>query len=208
MKTLVVIPTHNRVEFFDQALASVLAQTRQPDRIVVTGNVGPVGPYFQPSNELLNARVNQAVRDSGCDAFILLCDDDLLEPQFIEKTALVMEATGTDIVFTDFTYFQEREGVDSAEYFIPITSLFSQRAWTMAGGYASVPMLDFDFWWQCLETGAGAVHIPESLWRYRIHPGQEGRLHTTEEIAEFAKIVAARHKRSCGELYRERVRRI
>jgi len=208
MKILVVIPTHNRVEFFNQALASVKAQTRQPDQIVVIGNTGPIGPYFQSSDEPLHVRINQAIRDSNCEAFIVLCDDDLLDPQFIEKTDLVMRATGTDIVFTYFTKFGEIEGLDTAWHFIPITALFSRRVWDMAGGYTAAPFLDWDFWWQCLETGAAAVQIPESLWKYRIHPGQEGLLHTEAERAELAKIVVARHKRSPGELYRERVRKI
>jgi len=97
MKILAIVPTHDRLEFIPAALASLERQTRPADEVVVTGNVGPGIINDKP----FSARVNDAIEHSDCDAFFILCDDDLLEPTFIEKTVALMEKTGADIVYTD-----------------------------------------------------------------------------------------------------------
>jgi GT2 family glycosyltransferase len=87
MKILVVIPSHQRKELLGEALDSVAAQTHKPDIVVVTGDTRPGRGYrwveFDYSTEILATRINRAVAYHECDAFVLLCDDDKLEPTII-----------------------------------------------------------------------------------------------------------------------------
>jgi glycosyltransferase involved in cell wall biosynthesis len=110
MRVLVVIPTHDRTEFYREAIDSVFMQTRQADELVVTGNVGP-GVL---TNASLADRINDAISRSDCDAFVILCDDDQLKPDYIERTAKLMEESGVDIVYTDCTVFGDRDCEASA----------------------------------------------------------------------------------------------
>ena len=41
MKLLVIIPTHDRRAFLNDALDSLADQTLQPNKVVIIGNVGP-----------------------------------------------------------------------------------------------------------------------------------------------------------------------
>lgn len=177
MNVLVIIPTHDRTEFYREAIDSVFVQTRQADELVITGNVGP-GVI---TNASLADRINQAIEQSHCDAFVILCDDDQLKPDYIERTARAMELTGVDVVYTDCQLFGYHVGVGQAlgewtrqnidRNTVPlVTSLCSRRAWVRAGGFEDVPFFDWDFWWRCFYTGATAKWIREPLWSYRTYP--------------------------------------
>lgn len=197
LKVLVVIPTHDRLEFLGEAMASVEAQTRPADQLVITGNVGP-GVI---SNAGIEERLNRAIEDSDCDAFSVLCDDDTLAPEFLERTVHAMEREQVDIVYTDCTLFGDRTGDASAlgqwtkenidRNTVPlITSLCTKSAWKRAGGYQPCPFFDWDFWWRCFYTGATAFWLREHLWNYRIHPGQQGN---TPQMAQWRTEILARH---------------
>jgi hypothetical protein len=188
MRVLVVIPTHDRIEFLDEALQSLVDQTRKPDQIVVTGNVGP-SPKFEGlctyvnSEGCLSGRINSAIESSDCEAFILLSDDDTLLPEYIEKTTNKMMETGADIVYTE--YNNE-----------PVTSLCKKSIWSKAGGYCEIGFFDWDFWWSCREAGGVSVPIREHLFEYRRHPAQEethGKQKADGTWAEWEEIILAKH---------------
>ena len=75
MRVLVVVPAQLGRPFLSEALESLSRQTRRADEIIVAIGQTP-----------LHERLNDAIDASDCDAFIVLCDDDLLEPTYIEKT--------------------------------------------------------------------------------------------------------------------------
>jgi GT2 family glycosyltransferase len=155
MKVLVIVPTHDRTEFLDECIASIQAQTRAPDEVVITGNVGhPAYPSVY-SDAPLEDRLNAAIESTDCDAFVILCDDDVLLPRFIELTLKVMEETEADIV-----------------YCTNVTSLYRKRIWAKTPGFRSVGFFDWDFWWSCLEAGAKCVPFGSGLFIYREHPAQ------------------------------------
>jgi hypothetical protein len=180
MKVLVIVPTHDRTEFVAEAIASVMSQTRPADELVITGNIGP-GIITDTD---LGDRMNQAIENSDCDAFVMLGDDDTLCHGFLERTVAHMEQTGVDIVYTDCNVFGDRncygaalgewtkENIDRNT--VPlVTSLCTKSAWRRAGGYANVQLFDWDFWWRCFYSGATASWLRAPLWNYRRHPGQD-----------------------------------
>src|SRR5208282_1518304 len=128
-------------------------------------------------------------------AFVMLGDDDLLEPTYIEKTAARMEQSGADIVHTQYTHFGEESCVTGSANHISVTSLCRKSAWAKTEGYAPVPYFDWDFWLSCLDAGAKAEFIAEPLWRYRIHKDQLGKQESEEDKRINTATVMARHTR-------------
>ncbi len=179
-RILAVVPTHDRHDFLNEVQATLATQTRQADEIIFTGNVGP-GVH---SDDPLVVRLNKAIEGSCCNAYFILCDDDLLDPQFIAKTADLMESTGVDIVYTNALLFGNRGGVWETRAWTqdniddntipPVTGLCTKDIWRRAGGYQDTPFFDWDFWWRCFYSGAKALKVNEPLFHYRFHPGQEG----------------------------------
>lgn len=205
MKVLVIIPTHDRKEFYHEAIDSVARQTRKADELIVIGNVGP-GVITDAS---LAERLNWAIEQSDCDAFLILCDDDKLEPEYIERTSLGMELTGVDIVYTDCSFFGEREGRGGAlgkwtkqnidQNTVPlVTSLCSKAAWTRAGGFEDVAFFDWFFWWKCFYTGATAKWIKEPLFCYREHGTQTGK---SQDLEANRRVVLARQQEFRNRVY-------
>ena len=73
MRILVVVPAQPGRPFLSEALESLSRQTRRADEIIVAIGQTP-----------LHERLNDAIDASDCDAFIVLCDDDLLEPTYAD----------------------------------------------------------------------------------------------------------------------------
>lgn len=164
LKVLVIIPTQNkRPEMLLEAQSSIIFQTRRPDAVVIA-----------KSDDSFCDKLNTAIRESKCDVFVVLCDDDQLEPTFIEKTVGTMETTGVDIVHTNYKHFGGESCLGGNPNHISITSLFRKSIWSKTSGYANVPYPDWDFVLSCMEVGATSKYIDEPLWDYRVHGGQLG----------------------------------
>jgi Glycosyl transferase family 2 len=156
-----------RVRLLKDALKSVEDQTVQAYEIKIT--------------ECICSDMNKAVKESDCDAFIMLNDDDKLHPEFIEKTELVMKQTGVDIVYTDCQNFgMETHRWNAGDWTseidnqnpIFVTSLCKKLAWEKAGGFGDndeIVYIDWHFWWRCFHTGATAEHLKEPLFLRRSH---------------------------------------
>lgn len=92
----VVVPAYNGARYIEEALRSILAQTRQPceiivvddgstdDTAVVVQTVGHAIRYLSQRNMGLAAARNTGIRNSRGDTIALLDADDLWEPQFLE----------------------------------------------------------------------------------------------------------------------------
>jgi hypothetical protein len=170
LSILVIIPTAGkRPDMLEAALQSVRNQTRSCLVAVAA------------SDRPLADKLNSVIDHYTCDAFIVLSDDDLLEPTFVEKTAKRMEETGVDIVHTRYTHFGNESCVTGSSNHISVTSLCRKTAWDKAKGYKNVPCFDYDFWLTCLETGAKTSFVDEPLWRYRIHGEQTGAVNLKAE---------------------------
>lgn len=189
MKVLVIVPVHDRLEFLAEALASIEAQTRRADEVIVTGNllyndVAPRIPAKLPvfvtvTQAGIVERLNRAIEVSGCDAFVVLCDDDKLAPTFLERLVGEMERTGVDVVYSDLQVFGERNwyaparewneanvNLNATPY---VTALCRRRAWQRAGGFHAGDFFDWLFWFRCFYTGATASHLREALFHWRLH---------------------------------------
>jgi hypothetical protein len=211
VKLLIVVPVHDRTEFIGDALDSIAQQTRLPDEVVVTGNVHiPQHPLSDKmavlstiTEDSLAVRVNRAIKESHCDAFTMLSDDDKIEPNFLERTSRLMERYADDIVYTDLRRF---DGATNIMHALPwteeqielttvpfVTSLCTKKRWKIAGGYEDVPFFDWHFWWKCFHTGATAFHLAEPLFLYREHAGQR---QYQENLEESRRLLLDHHNRT------------
>ena len=194
MRVLVVVPAQLGRPFLSETLESLSRQTRRADEIIVAIGQTP-----------LHERLNDAIDASDCDAFIVLCDDDLLEPTYIEKTVARMVETGADVVYTDLRHFGTRDAVwiapppdptpDPDPNPLPVTSLCRKSVWAEIGGYTLGPYFDWDFWWSAIDAGATLAKVAEPLFLYRNHLGQASITQTQESINECEAIIRQRHQK-------------
>lgn len=192
MKVLVIVPAYSHPQYLDEALESIAGQTRRADELVVAHTNG----------DLVKA-LNISIERSDCDAFVILADDDKLDPMFLEKTVREMEKRDVDIVYTDCHIFGDRnerggalgkwtqENIDRNT--VPLcTSLCRKSAWDKAGRYVAVPYYDWDFWWRCFYTGATAHWLKEPLFWWRDHKNGATK---TENHVESRRFVINRHNK-------------
>jgi hypothetical protein len=124
LSSTVCILSYNRLAYLRQALVSVLAQTRRPDRIVIYDN-GSDGYLREGLADLLaqgvewvGAECNQpvlwnisrAIQSIQTDCFVLLHDDDRLCPEFLEKQTSAMEANPAWSAMSCNGYFIDESG--------------------------------------------------------------------------------------------------
>lgn len=188
----VIIPVHGRVTYLEDALKSVYNQTHIPEQVIIISErllPSYIDDYlYIPGFSVVYTqcdtlhKVNLAVRDLNTDAMLVLCDDDMLHPEYVEKTLQDMEDSGCDIVYTDMQMIGKEDKIVKASEWkvknfenttVPfLTSLIKVFAWNRVGGYdASVYFVDWNFWWSCFDYGCTAHHLEEPLFIYRVHAG-------------------------------------
>lgn len=174
----VFIPSH-RPDLLDEARKSVHLQTHRSFAIATVES-----PLWWPG------KINDAAAAVRSEFMVMLCDDDLLRPTFLERT-VAKAKEGYDIVYTDAQTFgrhgsgRARMGQFSREGFVKgnpiwITSLIRTSLWrslTPSGqrGAFAEDLLYYDraFWYEAFKHDASAAYIPEVLWDYR-EDGQNG----------------------------------
>lgn len=154
------------------------------------------------------AKLNDAVETTAGEWIVLLCDDDVLDPRFIEECLL--HAAHGDLIYTDrriwttgmdpFTapvarYHSQNAaggiyGVKmSPEWFVfgsslPMTCLIRRTLWEKLKGYdCSLPHADTEFFLRAVQAGARLIYVAEPLFCYRLHPEQQSRLDDTGPAA-------------------------
>lgn len=65
----------------------------------------------------------------------------------------------------------------TAEHFafgspLPMTCMIRRSLWDALGGYDDIPHADTEFWFRAVQAGARIVYVPEPLFLYRYHEGQ------------------------------------
>lgn len=172
MKVSVIIPGY-RGEFIGETLKSLFNQTVKPDEIM----------YIYDLNHSAE-KVNRMVWDCRGEVIINLGDDDILAPDYIEKTVKAMEEHNVDIVYTDMKIFGARSVIvpamdytlDSFKISNPtfVTHLARKSAYINAGGWdKNIKYSDWDFNFRMFKSGATAFHLKEPLFEYRVHENQD-----------------------------------
>lgn len=162
MTVSVIIPTQGKRSFLSDTIESLRVQTVKPKEVIIV---------FDESIGNQYAKLNYGVAQSTSDCFIPLPDDDLLSPDYIERTTALMEQTNADVVATALTNFGEAIGVHQPPPKHPyITALFKKSIWEQVGGYdpAIGIAADGEFGMRCQQAGK-RVDLGEGLYHFRIH---------------------------------------
>lgn len=171
MRVCVITPSlPGRASLLEQCKASVAAQT-----VAVEHLVG-----VDEAREGPSVIRNRLAASTDADWLLPLDDDDVLDPSCI--ATLLEHADGADVIYPWCRMIGRTDGwvpnklfsrvnLFQANY-IPITALIRHSLFDVCGGFQSVPLEDWVLW-QWIELHGGRFRcVPEILWSYRHHAGQ------------------------------------
>ncbi|HHC09512.1 MAG TPA: glycosyltransferase family 2 protein [Actinobacteria bacterium] len=200
------VPVYRDVRFLDECLTSILAQTRRPHEVLVVddgsrsrevdaalarweGAEGLVRVLRQPNAGVCVAR-NRLLDEMTGDAFVLVDQDDVLLPEFIEATASLLRRRPEVWAAATWTeFFGAYEGVEAKPPFdrrtgrrentiISTGALVDMRVRDLglrfAPDLAFLYCEDWHFWSQIVAAGGVVGLVPEVLVRHRVHPSSGG----------------------------------
>ena len=199
-KVSVLIPCHDLGRFLDEAVESVLQQTRQDFEILVVDDGSTdaatrelLASYERPRTRVLTtphrglARARNLALEHAAGEYVCALDaDDRLEPTFLEKTVAALERDPSLTfvscwlrTFGDEDWVWRQERCDLAAVLAEDTVLTAapvrRQAVLAAGGWdPGMPAPgyeDWDLWITLLERGARGEIVPEVLFAYRRRPG-------------------------------------
>lgn len=188
MTVSIIITNYNYNHFLQDAIDSCLKQTVKPLEVILVDDCSDVVPSVPKGVKLIVHDINKgtsAARNTGIRAakgtYILCLDaDDILHPEFIEKTIGINDITSSNI---EYFYNENRERkfkeFPILDDFIKCnqivsTSLFKRDIWETINGYREdlTGLEDWDFWIRAVREGYKVQVIQEVLSYYRIHSDQ------------------------------------
>ena len=202
----VIVPAHNAAATITACLASVRAQTRQADEIIVvddgsTDGTADIAASFAPRVRLVRqpqrgaaAARNAGARQATGDLFFF-CDADLvLEPRLLARLeAALQNHPDAQFAYCGFRWGGKTFGMRSFDAtavkrnnYISTMSLIRREAFP--GFDESLARFqDWDLWLTMIEKGARGVGVPEVLFHVQqqgsmSHRGGMSRLRATHII--------------------------
>ena len=207
----ICIPTYNGARFIERTIASVLNQSYSNIEIIVCDDgstdetVIKAGSFKDDRVKIivnkinlgLTANWNKAIENANGVYIKLLCGDDILHPDCIEKQVLVLEqdrnkeislvACLSDVIDDrdDVIFVRKnllKSGINNSRKAIsrsiilgtniigePMTGLFRKELFNAGCRYDGTNsyLIDFDFWIKLLQKGKLFV-VPEHLASFRI----------------------------------------
>jgi glycosyltransferase involved in cell wall biosynthesis len=199
LRVSVVVPCHNYGRYLGEAIASVDAQSRRPDEIVICDD-GSTDDTPQVLRALCDGRddivhdrhetahgmvrtFNELVARSTGELIVVLSADDRLGPRYIETVERAFVAGDLDFGYTDLQCF----GAESVRHVVPEldpdllvrsnyiagASPFRRQVFERAGGYRPaferIGHEDYDFWLSVVESGARGAKIHGCHYEWRRH---------------------------------------
>lgn len=182
----VCIPSH-RPHLLKEAMASVFHQTAADVQCLVSA-----ASAYWPD------KINSAVRAAAGEYIVILPDDDVLLPTFVERT-VAKAREGYEVVYTDYgrwdgtTAYHWPARAWAFESFCDpmcnplcgMTWLVRREAFLARGGFD--PALTFADWgiaYALFASRARAYHLAEPLVLYRVHEDQS-HFGATEGVAQL-----------------------
>ena len=196
------VPIYGSSPYLDACIESVLDQSEAPHEVLVMddGSASPVVTervatwvarsqgrvrlLDQPNRGVCVAR-NRMIEAMTGDAFVLVDQDDVLDPRFIERTASSLRSNpGVSAVATWTEFFGEYEGIEAKPPFDvrvglrenPIVSTavlvdisVREEGIAFAPDLAFIYCEDWHFWSQIIASGRRMGLVPEPLVRHRVH---------------------------------------
>jgi glycosyltransferase involved in cell wall biosynthesis len=221
----VVIPCHNYGRFIGEALASVDAQTRRPDEIIVCDD-GSTDDSWETIQALIGARpdttayrhpiawglvrtLNELIPRASGDIVIPFSSDDRLGPDYVRAVESAMWENGWDFAYSDYRCFGAEDDfvrvpdldVDALarQNYITGSAAIRRSLFERVGGYREafdrVGFEDYDFWISAVELGARGGRAPGALLEWRRHPGGSRNTATRTDRLKLRMLLLWHHPR-------------
>lgn len=197
----VVIRCHNYGRYLAEAIASVEAQSRPADEIVVvddgsTDETADVLAGVKVSESRLvcvrrspargpAASFNDGVAASTGELIVALDADDRLGPRYLETLAGALGDPSVSIAYCGTRTFGTVTAEDPARPFDPdellrenminVSAMFRRSVFDSTGGFRpdfdGLGLEDWEFWVHAVERGARPMAVEGTWLEYRRHPG-------------------------------------
>jgi len=196
----VIVPCYKLGKYLDDAVNSVKTQTMKSWELIVVDDGSPDqdtkntikriksdNPHFlvlSQKNAGPSSARNNGISKAKGEYIVCLDADDVLAPEYLEKTAQILHADKTKklgFVTTWVQEFGERNSIwKTGDFDMPkmliancahAGSMFRKESWEQAGGYKEGKIQgyeDWEFWLNVVEQSYEWVSIHEPLFRYRI----------------------------------------
>jgi glycosyltransferase involved in cell wall biosynthesis len=221
----VIIPCFNLGHYLDEAVDSVLAQTRHADEILIVddGSTDPatremLADYRRPKTRVLHSENKglPAAKNLGLastsGAYVCMLDaDDRLEPTMLEKSASVLDRDQS-VAFV--SHWLRTFGDETGEWTpdrcdfpalldvntVNGAALVRRDALVAAGGFDESMRQgceDWDLWISVVERGMKGVILPEFLFLYRRRAGSMSRaMHENVGHPALYRRIVEKHQES------------
>ena len=208
LKVTIAIPTFNRANTVCNAIESVLSQTYSNIEIIVSDNASIddtfkiISSYTDNNITILRQSVNigmvgnwnACLEKASGDYFILLSDDDLLNPCFVDKCIAVIDENAEELPAIIYTRtnvnnnndsYITRSGLEKEAGYEFVTNwfngnreiylcgtIYNTRYLKLIGGFPDKPVIMTDSAAIAAVAFLGSVvHVNESLATYEWHSG-------------------------------------
>lgn len=193
----VVIPYYNLGSTIDDALDSLVGQTYRNFEVVIVndGSTDPMSiekiqgveqhysalrlQVIHKKNQGVAEARNTGIKKAHGKYIVCLDADDILEPTYLEKCLIVLEAhpdvslaTAHQQMFGVVQELYKKSPYDPLNLYhdnmVLTAAVFRKHAWEVAGGFMpGIGYEDWELWLRFAEHGFWGRLIPEALFRYR-----------------------------------------
>lgn len=214
----ILMPYYNIDDFLLEAVQSVRAQTYAnwelivvddgsaqglPNAILDTFADSRIHLVRHDTNRGIGVSRNTAASNSKGQFLLPLDSDDLLAPNYIERTLKAIQDEGASAAHTDVKVFGllERTHAPStnltdifAGRFPHNTLLIKREAFDAVGGYDTESLIeDTEFWISVIEAGTKFAYVPEPLYLYRKHPRSFSQSRQIEKLRDLFAAMSKHH---------------
>jgi O-antigen biosynthesis protein len=173
--------------------------------------------HFGDVNRGVSHASNRALELAAGDVVVLLDHDDVLEEQALFRIAQCFAEDDADFAYSDEVLVSE-DGADvrrfayrpafsleylrSHPYIVHLVGMRRSLLQEIGGFDESLRISqDYDLILRAAERAGRIAHIPEILYRWRLHGGSTGT-ERMNEVMEASRAVLTRHLQRCGEAAR------
>lgn len=202
LKVSVGVPVFRNVAYLDECIASILNQVERPHEILIVDDGSAssgvdralnawaarepdlIQVVTQPNRGVCVAR-NRMIDAMTGDAFVLVDQDDVLDPQFIRRTRQALQQDPSAWAVATWTeFFGEYAGIEAKPPFdhrvglrenpiVSTAALVDMRVREQGVSFdpdlAFVFCEDWHYWSQIVAAGGRIGLIPAPLVRHRVH---------------------------------------
>jgi len=195
----VVIPTKNRAQYLQDAVLSVVHQTRPPTEVIIVvepsedstetlaeklaQSFPQVRCIYNSENRGVGESRNEGLVASATDYVMFLDSDDVLNSRYLERVASLLDQNReVGIAYSDYAEFGDRNRLVRLPAFeaswllvdciVMGAAMARRRALEQSGGYDAEQVFeDWELWIRVIEEGWSAMGVHEPLYNYRVHRG-------------------------------------